>query len=65
MMDEIVPRFLSHGATGEVLSRWIERSIFALSTGTGESRLGWTKQDHAAHSGSVQSSPPPSIDPTW
>lgn len=33
-MDHIVPSFLAHGRTGEFLSRWIERWIFALSTGT-------------------------------
>lgn len=34
MMDQIVPSFLAHGRTGDFLSRWIERSIFAVSTGT-------------------------------
>jgi hypothetical protein len=33
-MDELVPTFLSVGARGELISRWIERFIFALSTGT-------------------------------
>lgn len=34
LMDELVPTFLSVGARGELISRWIERFIFALSTGT-------------------------------
>lgn len=32
-MDVVVPTFFSRGPTGEFLSRWIERWIFAISTG--------------------------------
>ncbi|KAL8283171.1 hypothetical protein RQP46_005949 [Phenoliferia psychrophenolica] len=34
MMDEFVPAFLTKGAAGDILSRWIERLVFAASTGT-------------------------------
>lgn len=33
-MDDFVPAFLSKGVTGDILSRWIERLVFAASTGT-------------------------------
>lgn len=32
-MDEIVPTFLTRGKVGELLSRWIERSLFSVSGG--------------------------------
>lgn len=35
-LEDIVPAFLSRGKTGQVLSRYIERLVFAASTGTGE-----------------------------
>jgi hypothetical protein len=35
-MEEIVPNFLFRGKTGKVLSRYIERLVFAASTGTGK-----------------------------
>jgi hypothetical protein len=38
-MEELVPRFLLHGKTADTIARWAERSIFALSTGTGASLL--------------------------
>ena len=34
-MEEIVPRALLYGSARDALARWAERSIFALSTGTG------------------------------
>ncbi|KAM0756416.1 para-aminobenzoate synthase, subunit I [Meredithblackwellia eburnea MCA 4105] len=34
VMDEIVPTFLTKGRAGDFLSKWLERIIFAASTGT-------------------------------
>lgn len=39
-MEEIVPSFLSRGKAGKVLSKYLERLVFAASTGTGKLAAG-------------------------
>lgn len=33
LLDDVMPKILAKGRRGEVVGRWLERAVFAVSTG--------------------------------